>query len=117
MCEWSVTPLTPPITRSSRTFRSVNAPGVAADISHINTPSTVQGYLPADGGLEKALKGADIVVVPAGVPRKVRLRRRMRLCCGVLVLVLLLQCSCMPLVCAGSAHWRRTDVLCPALSA
>ncbi|PWO01185.1 putative MDH1-malate dehydrogenase precursor, mitochondrial [Tilletiopsis washingtonensis] len=48
----------------------VNAPGVAADISHINTPSTVQGYLPADGGLEKALKGADIVVVPAGVPRK-----------------------------------------------
>lgn len=48
----------------------VNAPGVAADISHINTPSVVQGYLPADGGLEKALKGSDIVVIPAGVPRK-----------------------------------------------
>jgi malate dehydrogenase len=48
----------------------VNAPGVAADISHINTPSVVTGYLPADGGLEKALKGADIVVIPAGVPRK-----------------------------------------------
>jgi len=48
----------------------VNAPGVAADISHINTPSVVNGYLPKDDGLKKALTGADIVVVPAGVPRK-----------------------------------------------
>ncbi|GAC95964.1 malate dehydrogenase, NAD-dependent [Pseudozyma hubeiensis SY62] len=48
----------------------VNAPGVAADLSHINTPSIVTGYLPADGGLGKALKNADIVVIPAGVPRK-----------------------------------------------
>ncbi|SNX86527.1 probable MDH1 - malate dehydrogenase precursor, mitochondrial [Melanopsichium pennsylvanicum] len=48
----------------------VNAPGVAADLSHINTPSVVTGYLPADGGLGKALKNADIVVIPAGVPRK-----------------------------------------------
>ncbi|CBQ69333.1 probable MDH1-malate dehydrogenase precursor, mitochondrial [Sporisorium reilianum SRZ2] len=48
----------------------VNAPGVAADLSHINSPSIVTGYLPADGGLGKALKGADIVVIPAGVPRK-----------------------------------------------
>ncbi|KAK0527333.1 hypothetical protein OC834_002970 [Tilletia horrida] len=48
----------------------VNAPGVAADLSHINTPSVVQGYLPKDDGLAKALKGADIVVIPAGVPRK-----------------------------------------------
>lgn len=30
----------------------------------------VTGYLPADGGLGKALKNADIVVIPAGVPRK-----------------------------------------------
>ncbi|CCF50069.1 hypothetical protein NDA11_000820 [Ustilago hordei] len=48
----------------------VNAVGVAADLSHINTPSVVTGYLPADGGLGKALKNADIVVIPAGVPRK-----------------------------------------------
>ncbi|KAJ1025937.1 hypothetical protein NDA16_002563 [Ustilago loliicola] len=48
----------------------VNAPGVAADLSHINTPSIVTGYLPADGSLGKALKNADIVVIPAGVPRK-----------------------------------------------
>lgn len=55
---------------SSLTTTSVNAPGVAADLSHINTPSIVTGYLPADGGLGKALKNADIVVIPAGVPRK-----------------------------------------------
>ena len=72
MCECSTLPcwclremLTPHTIGSS-----VNAPGVAADISHINTPSVVNGYLPADGGLEKALKGSDIIVIPAGVPRK-----------------------------------------------
>lgn len=48
----------------------VNAPGVAADISHINTPSIVKGYLPKDDGLQHALKDADIIVIPAGVPRK-----------------------------------------------
>jgi malate/lactate dehydrogenase len=32
---------------------------------------TVTGYLPEDGkGLEKAFTGADIVVIPAGIPRK-----------------------------------------------
>ena len=49
----------------------VNSPGVAADLSHINTKSVVTGYLPPDDGMAKALKGADIVVIPAGVPRKV----------------------------------------------
>jgi len=49
----------------------VNSPGVAADLSHINTKSVVRGYLPPDDGLATALKGADIVVIPAGVPRKV----------------------------------------------
>lgn len=48
----------------------VNTPGVAADLSHISTPSKVVGYLPPDGGLQKALTGAEIVVIPAGVPRK-----------------------------------------------
>jgi len=48
----------------------VNSPGVAADLSHINTKSVVRGYLPPDDGLATALKGADIVVIPAGVPRK-----------------------------------------------
>ncbi|RFU28447.1 hypothetical protein B7463_g7889, partial [Scytalidium lignicola] len=45
-------------------------PGVAADISHINTKSTVKGYDPTPSGLAEALKGAEIVVIPAGVPRK-----------------------------------------------
>ena len=49
----------------------VNSPGVAADLSHINTKSVVKGYLPPDNGLDNSLKGADIVVIPAGVPRKV----------------------------------------------
>ena len=43
----------------------VNSPGVAADLSHINTKSVVTGYLPPDDGMAKALKGADIVVIPA----------------------------------------------------
>lgn len=44
--------------------------GVAVDVSHINTPSTVAGYTPDSEGLAHALKGADLVVIPAGVPRK-----------------------------------------------
>ena len=48
----------------------VNTPGVAADLSHISTPAKVVGYLPPDDGLSKVLTGADIVVIPAGIPRK-----------------------------------------------
>lgn len=44
--------------------------GVAVDLSHINTPSVVKGYTKDNDGLAQALKGADIVVIPAGVPRK-----------------------------------------------
>jgi lactate/malate dehydrogenase, NAD binding domain len=51
-------------------FDIVNTPGVAADLSHISTPALVTGYLPPDDGLKKTLEGADIVVIPAGVPRK-----------------------------------------------
>ncbi|KAL3455800.1 lactate/malate dehydrogenase [Aspergillus heterothallicus] len=45
-------------------------PGVAADLSHINTNSTVTGYEPNEAGLREALKGSEIVLIPAGVPRK-----------------------------------------------
>jgi len=48
----------------------VNVPGVAADLSHINTKSKVTSHLKTDAELDGALKGADIVVIPAGVPRK-----------------------------------------------
>lgn len=45
-------------------------PGVAADISHINTRSVVKGYEPTPDGIKACLKGAEIVLIPAGVPRK-----------------------------------------------
>lgn len=44
--------------------------GVAADLSHINTNSTVNGYNPTPEGLRDALKGSEVVLIPAGVPRK-----------------------------------------------
>ncbi|GAA5839061.1 hypothetical protein JCM11251_007866 [Rhodosporidiobolus azoricus] len=44
--------------------------GVAADISHIDTPAVVTGYVTGEDTLKPALTGADIVVIPAGVPRK-----------------------------------------------
>lgn len=44
--------------------------GVAADVAHINTKSKVTGYDPTPSGLAAALKGAEIVLIPAGVPRK-----------------------------------------------
>ncbi|KAK4540960.1 hypothetical protein LTR36_008468 [Oleoguttula mirabilis] len=48
----------------------VNTPGVATDLSHISSIAQIEGFLPADDGLKKALTGADIVVIPAGIPRK-----------------------------------------------
>jgi len=56
----------------------VNSPGVAADLSHIPTSAKVTGYLPSplswppsgNTGLSSALSKADLVVIPAGVPRK-----------------------------------------------
>jgi malate dehydrogenase len=56
------------IHQSSDLFR--NEIGVAADISHINTKSTVRGYDPTPSGLKEALTGAEIILIPAGVPRK-----------------------------------------------
>ncbi|KAI8977046.1 malate dehydrogenase, NAD-dependent [Mycotypha africana] len=47
----------------------VNTPGVAADLSHINTQSKVTGHVGKDQ-LEEAIKDSDVVVIPAGVPRK-----------------------------------------------
>ena len=44
-------------------------PGVAADLSHINTKAKVTGYAGPDE-LHAALKGCDLVIIPAGVPRK-----------------------------------------------
>ncbi|KAI8454410.1 malate dehydrogenase, NAD-dependent [Phakopsora pachyrhizi] len=46
------------------------SPGVAADVSHVNTSAKCHGYLPDNNGLEKTLDGASIILLPAGVPRK-----------------------------------------------
>jgi malate dehydrogenase len=46
------------------------APGVAADVAHINTKSVVTGYDKGDANLKECLTGAEIVLIPAGVPRK-----------------------------------------------
>jgi len=50
-------------------FDIAHTPGVAADLSHINTQAKVKGFVGNDQ-LDKALEGVEIVVIPAGVPRK-----------------------------------------------
>lgn len=47
----------------------VHTPGVAADLGHIETPAKVTGYVGPDQ-LKASLEGCEVVVIPAGVPRK-----------------------------------------------
>eukprot|EP01134_Creolimax_fragrantissima_P003483 CFRG3483T1 len=47
----------------------INTPGVAADVSHNNFACKVTGHT-GDAELAEALAGCDVVVIPAGVPRK-----------------------------------------------
>lgn len=69
--------LSPEVTELS-CYDIVGTPGVAADLSHIPTKSSITGSLPSpvswpprgNGGLAETLTGADVVVIPAGVPRK-----------------------------------------------
>ncbi|CAE5967339.1 unnamed protein product [Arabidopsis arenosa] len=58
-----------PLVSSLSLYDIANTPGVAADVGHINTRSQVSGYM-GDDNLGKALEGADLVIIPAGVPRK-----------------------------------------------
>lgn len=58
-----------PLVSSLSLYDIRGAPGVAADISHVDVKGEVNGY-PADK-LEDALTGVEVVVIPAGVPRKV----------------------------------------------
>ncbi|KAL4426044.1 hypothetical protein ABPG77_007840 [Micractinium sp. CCAP 211/92] len=46
-----------------------NVAGVAADLSHCNTPTQVKAYTGAEQ-LGAALEGCELVIIPAGVPRK-----------------------------------------------
>lgn len=50
-------------------FDVVRTPGVASDISHCCTPAKVTGYVGTEE-TKKALDGCNVVVIPAGVPRK-----------------------------------------------
>lgn len=57
-----------PLVQNLNLYDIVNVPGVAADLSHICTPAQVKGF--DKDNLANALKGADVVVIPAGMPRK-----------------------------------------------
>lgn len=63
-----------PLVTELSLFDVVNAPGVGADLSHINSTAVTKSFLPSSPddktALARSLKGSDIVIVPAGVPRK-----------------------------------------------
>ena len=65
----------------------VNTPGVTADLSHISSVAVscseiptaiydteglqkITGYLPDNDGLKHTLTGADLCIIPAGIPRR-----------------------------------------------
>ncbi|KAH9389830.1 PREDICTED: malate dehydrogenase, mitochondrial-like [Rhagoletis zephyria] len=58
-----------PLVTDLALYDIAHTPGVAADLSHINSKARVTGFVGAEQ-LADALKGADVVVIPAGVPRK-----------------------------------------------
>jgi len=61
---------TSPLISELALYDVVNTPGVAADLSHISSPAKITGYLPKDNGAELAFKDANLIVIPAGIPRK-----------------------------------------------
>lgn len=58
-----------PLVTELSLYDIVNTPGVAADLSHIDSNSKVTGFTGPEQ-LRDSLKGAQIVIIPAGVPRK-----------------------------------------------
>ncbi|XP_028122180.1 malate dehydrogenase, chloroplastic-like [Camellia sinensis] len=58
-----------PLVSNLRLYDIANVKGVAADLSHCNTPSQVLDFTGASE-LANCLKGVNVVVIPAGVPRK-----------------------------------------------
>ncbi|KAJ4890417.1 hypothetical protein Rs2_30165 [Raphanus sativus] len=58
-----------PLVSTLHLYDIANVKGVAADLSHCNTPSQVRDFTgPAE--LADCLRYVDVVVIPAGVPRK-----------------------------------------------
>lgn len=62
-------PARSPAVKELRLYDVANTSGVATDLSHINTSARVTAHTGGDQ-LPDALYGADLVVIPAGVPRK-----------------------------------------------
>jgi malate dehydrogenase len=60
--------MNPAVTQLSL-YDVMGTPGVAADVSHMNTKAVTTGHTGPDE-LEAALTGCDLVIIPAGVPRK-----------------------------------------------
>jgi malate dehydrogenase len=58
-----------PLVSSLSLYDIANTPGIAADVSHINTRAQVTGYA-GEEQLGQAVEGSDVVIIPAGVPRK-----------------------------------------------
>ncbi|PKI63262.1 hypothetical protein CRG98_016447 [Punica granatum] len=58
-----------PLVSTLHLYDIANVKGVAADLSHCNTPSQVVDFT-GTSELASSLKGVDVVVIPAGVPRK-----------------------------------------------
>ncbi|PVU99927.1 hypothetical protein BB559_000289 [Furculomyces boomerangus] len=59
-----------PLVSKLNLYDVANCPGVAADLSHINSACEVTGFSPENDGLKQALEGVEHVLIPAGVPRK-----------------------------------------------
>ncbi|KAI4335990.1 hypothetical protein L6164_014573 [Bauhinia variegata] len=58
-----------PLVSDLHLYDIANVKGVAADLSHCNTPSQVHAFTGASE-LANSLKDVNVVVIPAGVPRK-----------------------------------------------
>merc|ERR1719453_1776262 len=82
-----------PLVSHVSVFDLVGAPGVAADLGHIDTPASVSGHgmslkqFTGDdkidnqdefqaAAFDEALQGCDVVIIPAGVPRKPGMTRQ-----------------------------------------
>ncbi|KAJ3652744.1 hypothetical protein Zmor_018682 [Zophobas morio] len=58
-----------PLVTELSLYDIVHTPGVAADLSHIETPAKVTGFNGPEN-LKQAFAGAEVIIIPAGVPRK-----------------------------------------------
>lgn len=58
-----------PLVSDLHLYDIANVKGVAVDLSHCNTPSQVRDFT-GNSELANSLKGVNVVVIPAGVPRK-----------------------------------------------